>query len=401
MIACTASGVRLMRQVQRAWEGIEWICKVKCAALPELCMPESVAQCVGEWFHRVDGIIFFAAAGIAVRSVAPCLTHKGKDPGVVAVDASGRFSISLLSGHMGGGNELAERVAAICGAIPVITTATDREGLFSVDNYARRHGLRVTDWELAKRISAALLEGERIGFCVDEDDKWLDREEYLEDFPPEVRLMHCAGRTDGITQSGVAESGGCEGNGGSEGRPPGFQTGENALPESVTGRDLSGIGAEGGCLLGVCVSGRRSVQPVFPCTLQLVPLRFVVGIGCRKGIPEEQIRHAVEDCLKLLDLRMEAVSAVATIDLKKEEPGLVVFCGNSGLSLLTFSAEELRGLPGRFSESAFVGKVTGVTNVCERSAVAAAGEGARLVCPKQIHDGVTTAVALCAEAGKA
>lgn len=369
MIACSRKGAGWMQRVQSSWREVEWICRIKCAALPESNMPESVSQCVSEWFQQVDGILFFSAAGIAVRAIAPCLVHKSQDPGVAVMDESGQFCISLLSGHMGGGNELARRVAEICGATAVITTATDREGLFSVDVYARRHGLKVTDWEMSKRISAALLEGKQIGFQIDEDDRWLEESEYVEEFPPEVYFL---GRTVSDEMQG----------------------------SKGTGKQQ---GATGSCQMemGVCVSGRRSVQPVFSQTLKLVPARFIVGIGCRKGCPEERIRRAVEECLEQLDLCGEAVAAIATIDLKKEEPGLKDFCRRFCLPLFTFSAEELSKLEGHFSESAFVGQVTGVTNVCERSAFAAAGAGARMVCTKQIRDGVTVAVAVSGSTAQA
>ena len=122
---------------------------------------------VAQEFDHVDTIVFFAAAGIAVRSIAPCLNHKSVAPAVLVMDETGSFCISLLSGHMGGANELTQKLADWSGAVPVITTATDREGKFSLDDYARKHELVVTDWKLAKELSAAVLEGERIGLFVE------------------------------------------------------------------------------------------------------------------------------------------------------------------------------------------------------------------------------------------
>lgn len=108
-------------------------------------------------FLQADGLIFVGAAGIAVRAIAPYVRSKTRDPAVVVVDETGRFAISLLSGHLGGANALAQRAARLCGATPVITTATDRNGVFAVDSWARVQGCAVQDPHRIKHISARLL----------------------------------------------------------------------------------------------------------------------------------------------------------------------------------------------------------------------------------------------------
>ena len=359
MLACSQNGYRLMQKVSNNWiknDGeIEIICKVKCSRLPEISMQQSVSGCVEEWFEKVDGIVFFAATGIAVRSIAPCIRHKALDPAVVVVDESGKFSISLLSGHMGGANELAERMASFCGAIPVITTATDRERRFAVDDYARRHDLAVTDWKMAKELAVSVLEGESIGLYI---DRYIKKADYLETFPEEVKVYD-----------------------------------DQAASETKRDADISASEAEDERIQkGMQISYRRSVKPRFAATLYLVPRQFVVGIGCRRGTSLEQFREAVERCLAEENIRPEAVCAVASIDLKKDEPGLLCYCEQENLPFVTFSAEELKMIPGDYEESAFVEQVTGVSNVCERSAVAEAG--GELICRKKVYDGVTVAVAV-------
>lgn len=89
-------------------------------------------------FAQSDALIFVGAAGIAVRAIAPHCRSKAADPAVVVLDEGGRFAIPLLSGHLGGANELAQRLAAVCHAVPVITTATDGRGVFAVDEWAKR-----------------------------------------------------------------------------------------------------------------------------------------------------------------------------------------------------------------------------------------------------------------------
>ncbi len=124
--------------------------------------PLSLDQWAAQAWMEADALIFVGAAGIAVRAVAPLVEHKTRDPAVVVVDESGRWAISLLSGHLGGANDLAGTVAEICGGEAVITTATDLRGVFAVDEWARRQGCVVINPERIRHVSGRLLSGESI-----------------------------------------------------------------------------------------------------------------------------------------------------------------------------------------------------------------------------------------------
>ena len=115
-------------------------------------------------FGEYDAFVFVSSVGIAVRAVASHLISKVTDPAVVAVDDSGKFAVSVLSGHLGGANELAEKIAAIIGAVPVITTATDSHGLFSPDMFAKKNGLVICDMNAAKTAAAMIVNGYKVGF---------------------------------------------------------------------------------------------------------------------------------------------------------------------------------------------------------------------------------------------
>ena len=113
-------------------------------------------------FPRARALVYVGAAGIAVRAVAPHLKSKASDPAVVVIDEGGGFVIPLASGHLGGANELAREIAAVCGATPVITTATDVNGAFAVDDWARAQNCAIAGTEHIREVSGKLLAGEPI-----------------------------------------------------------------------------------------------------------------------------------------------------------------------------------------------------------------------------------------------
>ena len=168
------------------------------------------------------------------------------------------------------------------------------------------------------------------------------------------------------------------------GQPVGFSsvfTGRDALPQPLCQDPPEG-------------APKFSVSffaPDDPATLWLIPKGLVLGIGCRKGTPQESIEQFVQQTLAAHRLSMQSVSAVASIDLKAQEEGLLSFCAAHRLPFVTYDAQSLLGAKGEFSPSAFVQQVTGVDNVCERSAVL--HSGGRLLLPKQKGCGVTLAAA--------
>lgn len=128
---------------------------------------ESLSQWTGKMFAEKRAMIFVSATGIAVRAIAPWIRDKMTDPPVVTVDEGAQFVIPLLSGHVGGANELARHIADWLEAVPVITTATDVNGKFAVDLFASAYHMTITDRKEAKNISAAVLEGKQIGVFSD------------------------------------------------------------------------------------------------------------------------------------------------------------------------------------------------------------------------------------------
>lgn len=269
-----------------------------------LSLESSLADWTAEAFPNNDALVFVGACGIAVRAAAPHLRDKTVDPAVVVVDETGKYAISLLSGHLGGANDLAAEIAELIGAEPVITTATDLNQKFAVDDWAKSNGLQIGDMKLAKEISAAVLRGEAVSVSSD--------------FPI-------------------------------EGDPP------EELTYASDGR------------IGFYISLRDGGGP-FEKTLRLIPKTVSVGIGCRKGIPFEAVEELFEKILKEQNISAKAVERICSIDIKKEEAALKQLAEKLGVPLVVFSAEELEKADGEFTPSKFVNRITGVDNVCERAA---------------------------------
>ena len=140
-------------------------------------------------FCEADLIVFVGAAGIAVRAIAPYIRSKLTDPAVVVVDDGAKFSIPLLSGHIGGANRFARRIAEITGAVAAVTTSTDVHGVFAIDDWAARNGYWIENPKLIKRVSSALLSGERVGICCEPPvEGTLPAGLIFGKFPPDIRI---------------------------------------------------------------------------------------------------------------------------------------------------------------------------------------------------------------------
>lgn len=293
---------------------------------------EAINKPLKEWtkeqFEKAKGIVFIGATGIAVRTIAPFIKDKRTDPAVLVIDEKGEFVIPLLSGHIGGANELAYKIASHLGTIPVITTATDINQKFAVDLFAKKNNLYMPRMDYAKAISATILNEKRVGF--------------ESDFPV-----------------------------------------IGSLPDNIIENNE--------CEYGICISFNEKKEP-FEKTLNLIPKIITLGIGCRKGKTADEIENVVLEILDLNHISLHSISNVASIDLKKEEAGLLEFCDRMDLKLITYPAEILEKVQGIYSESDYVKSVTGVGNVCERAAILASSNGI-MIQKKYASNGVTVSIA--------
>ena len=294
-------------------------------------LPEWTA---GHWGKEL--LVFVGAIGIAVRAIASSVASKTSDPAVVVLDEKASFCIPLLSGHLGGANAFALRIAEITRSIPVVTTATDVNHRFAVDVFAKNNDLIIDSMMLAKEISAALLAKQDIGvyseLTIEEDT-----------LPRGLCLVQ--NRTEAA------------------GYPLGIYIGVH-VPEGW-----------------------------FQHTLHLIPKILCLGMGCKRDTETVRTVELLEKVFAENQLDKRAISSLNSIDIKKEEKALTELSGELGVPFICYSAEELQKTKGDFTPAAFVRGVTGVDNVCERSAVLASG-GGQLLVKKTAQSGVTAAVAM-------
>ena len=150
-------------------EGGKLAHKLAAAHPGDIYNKENFKENLRAGFGRYDSLVCIMATGIVVRILAPLIVHKTSDPAVVVLDQKGKYAISLLSGHLGGANDLAREMAVISDGEAVITTATDVAGELSFDTFAKKHDMAIENIGQLKHISGALLSGKKVNVFTDKN----------------------------------------------------------------------------------------------------------------------------------------------------------------------------------------------------------------------------------------
>jgi len=276
-------------------------------------------------WNECNGIVLFLATGAAVRLLAPLLKGKHRDPGVVAVDDAGNFAVALCGGHEGGANALAARVADTLGGTPVITTASDSVGFAALDSLGEKLGLRLEQGSDLAAVGAALVSGEKVGLVTDR--RW----------------------------------------------PLG------PLPENVVRTD------EWEAPL-ILISDRLAETPR-PAVVYRPP-SLVAGVGCSRGAGADEILDLL--CCSLAESRLsgKSVAALASIDGKRDEAGLLEAAEKLDVPIHFHTAEALRAVEAP-NPSEVVKEAVGTPSVAEAAVISS---GAELVMVKRKSANATVAV---------
>ena len=299
---------------------------------------KNVKKCFPILFYEYDAIIAVMASGILIRSVAPLVESKVTDPAVINIDDNGKFVISALSGHLGGANELAGKVAGLIDATPVITTSTDVNKKLGIDVLAKDLYLSIDNTKEILHFNKAILEGREISLTVNPDMNFDYLFDYLNNVTLEINVS--------IEYS------------------PKVDTDE--IHVSFDGHELT-----------------------------LKERKIVVGIGCRRGKECRFIYDGLKKSLNDLKISHSRVNLLASAEIKKDEKGILELSEKLNIPVEFVEIDKLKLFESSdVSKSEFVYSKFGIYGVCEPSALIMAGFDSELIYKKTSYDGVTIAVAI-------
>ena len=299
---------------------------------------KNVKKCFPILFYEYDAIIAVMASGILIRSVAPLVESKVTDPAVINIDDNGKFVISALSGHLGGANELAGKVAGLIDATPVITTSTDVNKKLGIDVLAKDLYLSIDNTKEILHFNKAILEGREISLTVNPDMNFDYLFDYLNNVTLEINVS--------IEYS------------------PKVNTDE--IHVSFDGHEL-----------------------------KLKERKIIVGIGCRRGKECRFIYDGLKKSLNDLKISHSRVNLLASAEIKKDEKGILELSEKLNIPVEFVEIDKLKLFESSdVSKSEFVYSKFGIYGVCEPSALIMAGFDSELIYKKTSYEGVTIAVAI-------
>ena len=291
-------------------------------------------------FEKYDSIIFISSTGIAVRAISKFLINKAIDPAVVVVDVCNKFSISLVSGHLGGANKLTLKISEVLGNTPVITTATDNMDILAPDVIAMNNDLIIDDFKIAKIIAGRLVNGESVYF---KDDKsiikcprgYIDTAEIQRNT---LWITHKASRN--------------------------LKSEENNVVRYLDEYEDRTI-------------------------LKLIRKDIVLGIGCKRNTDSDKLFDFINDTLKENNIDIRSVDRIASINIKSDEKAILDLAEKLNCDLLFFSASEIATVEHKYEGSDFVKKSIGVASVSEPVIELSGG---KIIVKKIKRDGMTLAI---------
>lgn len=288
-----------------------------------------------EVMKNSKGIIFISSTGIAVRAIAPFLEGKDKDPGVVVVDLSSKYAINILSGHLGGGNELTLKVAQSLDVQPIITTATDNFGIIAPDVLAKNNNLIIEDLKKAKYIASLLVDEKTVG---------------IKDDYNVIKISKGYEKIKGLRENCIWIT----------------HNSKDDLEDNIEHVDLD-----------------------YSKILRLIKKDLVLGIGCRRGTTYEKLYNFIYSSLMEYNLDIRAVAAIVSVDVKANEEGIIKLAQKIKCPFKTFEREEIKTVQDKYEKSEFVLKTLGITGVCEPCVDLA---GAEVIVSKVKQEGMTLAI---------
>ena len=335
-------------------EGGKLAHKLAAAHPGDIYNKENFKENLRAGFGRYDSLVCIMATGIVVRILAPLIVHKTSDPAVVVLDQKGKYAISLLSGHLGGANDLAREMAVISDGEAVITTATDVAGELSFDTFAKKHDMAIENIGQLKHISGALLSGKKVNVFTDKN---------AAELYPELAKEQKRGMIAILPLSEFFKTYAIESN----------------IPAVVIDERLF-------------VS--NSTVPQAAPVLYLRPRTICAGICCKRNMEQKPIEEALLQTLKEEGIHPFSLKCIATIPLKSDEPGIIGTAANLNVPLQIIPTEEIENLDISqlgIQTSEFVASQTGVLSVSTACSYLASSKGT-ILRDKAKYKGITIAL---------
>lgn len=287
-------------------------------------------------FENYESLIFIMATGIVVRSIAKHIKNKFEDPAILVIDEKGNNVISLLSGHMGGANEMTNYISGLIGANPVITTATDVNDKSSLDMIAKSLNAHIDNFrENVKEVNSLLVNDGKVGIYIDGNYK-VDTRGFIT--IKNINEFHRQDNLDKIIY--------------------------------ITNKSITDIKTNK--------------------IIKVVPKDIVIGMGCRRNTPYEEINSALEDILNKYNLDKHAIKKIGSVEVKKDELGIIKLANALNIPFETISIEEIQKIDYRFEKSEFVKKSIGVYCVAEPVAYILSDKN--LIINKHKYKGITFSI---------
>lgn len=333
ILSVSEKGKELSSRLQELLEDDPTIIKTKT-------FHKNVKSNIDEVFDEYDAIIGIMATGILVRAICNKLNSKYSDPGILAIDENGKFVISLVSGHLGRANELSRKIAKLLNSEEVITTATDVQGKIGIDSLANSYYWKIANLKDILIFNKAILEDNTIELAI------TDNINYLNDLDS---------KNYKIIKNKIIKK---------------EDQSQNSASDEI-----------------IAIFNNNSIN--------LIPQKLVVGIGAKKGIHKEKVLIAIKKAMDILNLPLERIDKFATIDIKKEEKGILAAVKSLDKELKIISKAKIANFQhDDISISEFVEKKFNIPGVAEPCALIEAGENSKLICKKIAIDGVTVAIAI-------
>lgn len=289
-------------------------------------------------FYEYDAIIAIMASGILIRSISHLLESKTTDPAILNIDDNGNFVISMLSGHLGGANQLTSKISTLINATPVITTSTDVNKKLGIDVLAKDLYLSIDNTKEILHFNKSILKGKEVFFTVNSNGNHDYLFEYLNNNTLEMDVsIYFSSRIN-----------------------------DNEIEAECDNHKII-----------------------------LRPRKIVFGIGCKRGKSSIEIRKAINKVLNDLNMDISRINMFSSAEIKKDEKGILDLSKELNIPVNFVEIDKLKLFKSDdIQKSDFVMSKFGIPGVCEPSALITAGYDSKLIYKKTAFDGVTVSVAL-------